>query len=608
MLTRLFIHGLGVWSAARAAGWCLLLAGLLAGCTEQAPPKPEPPKPRYPVQPLRAVPEYLRGTVYELVDSGNKDPYLVSGYGLVVGLMQTGDNRGVPIGVRNFMVTQLSRHGFGSINRELGDITPDRVLADPSTAIVEVYGFIPPGARRGQVVDVFVQAATGSGTRSLARGRLYLTDMYRDGVDPLTPFGKLNVYMRAQGPLTVNPGALADPAGGAGARFALTRATILGGGVCAEDRPLFLRLRQPQVSTSRTIEYVLNNSFSDLTVARAQDEGLIHLLVPARYNGDWEHFLGVAMHTYLAGGEPGFAPVKARQLAAEAVKPDAPLLNISYALEALRAEALPFIRPLYAHADLEVAYAAARAGWCIGDLTAADALLAIARNPASRFRTEAVRALGFAGASTRVDRMLTELLAVDSAPVRIEAYKLLAAHGAPVVFTRPAGDFVVDRVLADGPPLIYASQSGSPRIALFGRSTEVPLPVMLSAMDDHLTISTDPEARMLVIFNRTDPRNPEGQMIASRPDLLELALRLGSGATPSARLSYADVVGILQRLSATRQVAASFVLDTNRAFADEVDSAPPIVEPDGSAPRTPSPTGMPGETTAGNIDARPPAR
>ena len=40
--------------------------------------------------------------------------------------------------------------------------------------------------------------------------------------------------------------------------------------------------------------------------------------VPPKYRGDWEHFTGVVLHTYFST-DSGFAVLKARQLAAEAV-------------------------------------------------------------------------------------------------------------------------------------------------------------------------------------------------------------------------------------------------------------------------------------------------
>ncbi len=569
-----------------------------AGCMDDDPPKREPPKPKYETKPPKTnVPAFLKGTVYELTDADNKEPYLVSGYGLVVGLADTGNNRGTPLAVRNFMIDEMVRHGFGSLNMGLNKMPPERILADTASAIVEVYGLIPPGARQKQQVDVYVQSVTGSETRSLARGRLYLTSLYVNGVDPLNPRGRINAYMKAQGPVFVNPGYLGDAAQSAtAARASLRNGVILGGGLCVADRPIWIRLRQPQLSISRAVEFRITQRFGTKDAARTQDEGIVWAFVPKNFNGDWEHYLGIVMHLYL-NGSPGFAAAKANELAAEAVKPNALLQDISYAWEGLADEALPFIRPLYTHAAPEVAYAAARAGACLGDAAGAEAIMEIARTDGHAFQLNAVRTIGFLPASTRVDRMLTELLSVSNALVRVEAYKILADHGSPVVLSRNVGDqFMVDRVFCDGPPLIYAARSGEPRIALFGKNMNIQLPLMFTAMDEKLTISTNKDQRTLVVFDRTNDRLAAGQSIVSQADVLDLARRLGGAGDEGLRFAYSDVVGILQKLSEKKAIAASFMLQDLVGFETAIENAPPIVEPDGGAPAGRSLTGIPGET------------
>ena len=82
--------------------------------------------------------------------------------------------------------------------------------------------------------------------------------------------------------------------------------------------------------------------------------------------------------------------------------------------------------------------------------------------------------------------------------VRIEAYKILARNGDHSVYTKivaPANDpenekFALDIVDCDAPPIIYASRQGAPRIAVIGRTPDVRLPVMYTALDNRLTISS----------------------------------------------------------------------------------------------------------------------
>src|SRR5690606_27905797 len=107
---------------------------------------------------------------------------------------------------------------------------------------------------------------------------------------------------------------------------------ILNGGQAMIDRPMRLRLRQPQASLSRYIERRIDERFLNSEIAAAKDEALIHFVVPPKYGRDWEHFMNVVTHLYL-DASPQKAPYLAQRLADEAVKPDALLLDISYCWE-----------------------------------------------------------------------------------------------------------------------------------------------------------------------------------------------------------------------------------------------------------------------------------
>src|SRR5205814_1658827 len=110
-------------------------------------------------------------------------------------------------------------------------------------------------------------------------------------------------------------------------------------------------------------------------------------------------------------------------LAAEAVKPGAPLMDISYCWEGIGEESLPVVQKLYTNASADVAFAAARAGAFIGDSSADETMQEIARNDSNPFQLNAVKVLGALPTSPRVDRMLGALLATKNALVRVEAYR-----------------------------------------------------------------------------------------------------------------------------------------------------------------------------------------
>ena len=574
----------------------LLAIMSIGGCTETDQKKPEPLPPRYPTLPPKEnVPEFMKGTVYEMADVTNKDPYPVYGYGLVVGLDGTGDNTGTSLGLRNFMVDEMVRHGFGSQDDRLRNLKPEAVIRDPRCAIVEVWGFLPPGARAGQMIDVSVRAATGSQTKSLARGVLYRTNLYAGQLDPVYPIRRVNTYAAVQGPILVNPGWInIDATTRPSSLSALRRGTVMGGGVVVADRPLKLRVRTPQLRVARAIEMAIDQRFASNGTANTMDEGVVDVFVPQSFNGDWEHFIGVATHLYMVRSAAVTA-AKAKELVAEAVKPNAPLLDISCCLEGLGPDVIPFIEPLYTHGSPEVAFAAARAGAFVGDAVGEEALLEIARSEQHPFQLNAVKALGALPASTRIDRMMGQLLGTKSVLVRIEAYRVLADHASPMIMSRAVrNSFVLDRIISDGANLVYATRSGVPRIAVFGRSVPINLPMMFTAFQSRLSISTGPDRQSIVLFDRTGPRvgGVQGQM---RPDLYELLLRLGGGSDEGFRFGYCELVGILQALSEGRHFEAAFVLQDLPAVQDAIEEAPPIVDPSGRLP-TESPLGPGVET------------
>lgn len=585
----LFATSMGVWVG--------------VGCTETKK-KAEPPPPRYSTLPPREnLPNFMKGTIYEIANIENNEPYPISGYGLVADLMNTGNNAGTPTTVRSYVLDLMLQHklGPGSSDDRFRAIVPESVLQQPQFAIVEVFGFLPPGARAGQRVDVLVRATEKSLTKSLVHGMLWQTDLFEGGVNPLSPNpkGRVNVYMKARGRVFVNPGYMSQgPATQPAGRVNLRSGEIMDGGLVINDRPLWIRVRDPQRRTVRAIEARINQRFENDSTARAQDEGRIWAFVPRQFNGDWEHFVGVVTHLYLSGQTPGTGAIKAKELAEEAVKDKALLQEISYCWEGIGTEALPFIQPLYVHKAQDVSFAAARAGALIGDAAAEEALLDICKSDNHQFQLNAVKIMGELTASPRIDRMLTQLLSTRNALVRIEAYRILAAHQAPVVSSvvfppMESGrepEFIIDRVWCQGPPLIWAARSGVPRIAVFGPGVSLNRPIMFSAMNNGFTISTAPDGRSVLVVDRISKGGSDLVKIQAGLDVCDLLKRLAGEKNEGFRFGYSDLVGILQSLERGRHLGGAFVLQDLPMMQDLIEEAPPIIEPSVVPPAPPGGT------------------
>lgn len=603
----------------RAAAACCaaLCLAALAGCVSQNT-KPGPPK--YEQVDKRPVPPFMRGTLYEITNLQNDNPFLVSGWGLVVNLAGTGGSDQMPNTLKAYMAKELERRGFGSkLMPGYQDISPESVLHDRNNAVVAVYGWLPPGARKGDWFDVTVKAEGEAS--SLARGTLYDTELTINGADPLRPTQKVNVWATSYGPVFVNPAVALhftqNP--DAATKKSLRTGTILAGGQVMADRPLLLRLRQPENRLSRNIEMRVNEYFHQDKVCTAYDLGYCQLWVPKSYNGDWEHFAKLVLHLYVNGSE-AFGRAKARELIEEAEKPGAPLQDISYCLEGLGSYALPAIGPVLADSatPTDVRFAVARAAAYIdGPSEAAERVLHdIAQTPGNSFRLAAVQVLGRIPNSRRVNALLRDLLDSDQTTVRLEAYHILARNGDPAVESRvicsarePTNQkFVLDFVHSHGDPLIYATRSGVPRIAIFGEVPQVTLPLTFGAMDNHLMISSAAVGRDVTLFYR-DAQLRQPIQMSSPPGVADIVARLAGqidDGTGQLDFTYAEVLAILQGLSdqhklrVTRstgeQVAAAFMIQEVPLVRDAIDAAPLLGRgrpQGGEAPRIDAPATQP---------------
>ena len=593
---------------------CLAAAVACTGCS-QGKKKPQIAARYQDVGPKKQLPPYLKGSVFELTELANHVAYPVSAYGLVGSLRGTGDTDAPPA-VRQWMIKEMVRRGVGDSTQGFGHLQAGPMLASPDFAIVRVDALLPPGCRKGDQIDAWVTAMPNE-TTSLAHGVLWGAELKEEGANPYNPSATLDVWAKVAGPILVNPAyaleTTVNPTGPA--KASLRRGTVPAGGTVQADRPLMLMLRQPQHSVARAIERRINdrfqreadrprkNSMVGKVVAEAKDEGRIEFYVPRSYGGDWERFAGVVRNLYM-DSSVAFATKKAGELAEVAVKPKAPLLEISYAWEGLGPPALPFVAKLLSHPDPNVSFAAARAAAFIGDTSygAHETLTRIATTRGHPYQLSAIDVLGRLPGSTKLNQMLRQLLDSPEASVRVKAYEVMAANEDPSLVSHSVRrwedreKFVLDLVPSDGPPLVYATQRGRPRIAIIGRFPVIREQVVFATLGNRLSIATaeaGDEKRPVLAIHYRDPRRRQAVRVMSRPDVAELAARLGGeGFKSDERLdfTYGEVLAILQAMvdrgdivSAARgpdgrALAASFVLQEAPQVIDQIQSAPGIDE------------------------------
>ena len=171
----------------------------------------------------------------------------VLGYGVVVGLKNTGDKQ----------QTLFTNQTLANILQRMGVQTPAGTIIVKNVAAVFVTATLPPFARPGTRLDVTV--ASAGDARSLEGGTLLLTPLY--GADG-------QVYASAQGPLTL--GGFSE-GGGANAKQVNhpTAGRIPNGGLVERDTSLDLHalprvsllLNDPNFRTAEEVANTINQEF-----------------------------------------------------------------------------------------------------------------------------------------------------------------------------------------------------------------------------------------------------------------------------------------------------------------------------------------------------------
>ncbi|MCX8500249.1 MAG: flagellar basal body P-ring protein FlgI [Alphaproteobacteria bacterium] len=207
------------------------------------------------------------------VVEGVRDNQLV-GYGLVVGLANTGDTLNRSIFTRESLIGMLERLGVNA--RTANDEMRTRNLA-----AVMVTATLPPFKRQGSRIDVAV-SLMGDAT-SMQGGTLIATPlMAADG----------EVYAVAQGPVEVSGYAARGQAQSV-VRGVPTSGRIVSGAIVEKEvgyemkqmTNLRLNLRNPDFTTARRISQAINRMTGEAS-AKTLDPTTVEVELPRKYQGD----------------------------------------------------------------------------------------------------------------------------------------------------------------------------------------------------------------------------------------------------------------------------------------------------------------------------------
>lgn len=476
-------------------------------------------------------------------------PQRIERAALVTGLPGTGSDPPPGLQRQSLMADMQSR----------GVVEPNKLLSAPSTALVWVHGYLPPGVQKGDRFDIHVEVPPDNDTTSIANGWLMETRLaemavlgnrVRDG----------HVLGVAEGPLLVDPVSM-----GTLDSKAKLRARVPGGGVSLTSRSIGLILapEHRSVALSKRLGDTINKRFhavikgSKRGVATPKTDRFVELEVPQVYKRNLDRYIRVVRAVAVVeppAGRHARLELLDRQLADPVTAPSAALR-----LEAIGKEAIPTLRKGLESKDAEVRFAAAEALAYLSESVAASHLADAAGSLRSA-RPAALAALGVLDDANGIDA-LQGLLSSVSAETRYGAFHALwqMDSSAPLIRGEKLGDACSLHVLdVTGPPLVHITRSRRPEIVLFG--TEHPLADGLRA-----------EAGPSIVVVIDSGRASISCFVAGQPDQkLDVPARVDAVVRAIVQLggTYPDAVQFLQQASSSRCLDSRLAFDALPTAAD----------------------------------------
>ena len=461
---------------------------------------------------------------------------------LVTGLANTGSDP-PPGPQRQTLLADMQSRGV---------VEPNRVLADPSTSLTWVHGYLPPGVRKGDRFDIYVEVPPDNDTSSLAGGWLMQTrlsemalvgNMIRDGHE-------LGI---AEGPLLVDPVAT-----GTLDSKSRVRARVPGGGIALTERDLGLIIAPEHRSfaMSKRLGDWINRRFHAVIrggrrgVANPRTDRYIELEVPPIYRNNLDRYMRVVQCVAVIEppeGRHARLQLLSRQLADPVTAPAAALR-----LEAVGKDGIPILRQGLESKDEEVRFAAAEALAYLGESIAASHLAEAAVSLRSA-RPAALAALGVLDDANGIDA-LQSLLSSSSAETRYGAFRALWRMDSdlPLVRGERLGDACSLHVIdVKGPPLVHVTRSFRPEIVFFGTEHAIVDGLRAEAGTSIVVVVEGPEATV----SRFVAGAPDQQVSvpALAVDVVRAIVEVGG--------TYPDAVQFLQQASAQRALTSRLAFD-----------------------------------------------
>lgn len=385
-----------------------------------------------------------------------------------VALLTNLDNTGSdppPSELRQSLIAEMQSHDVRQA---------DKILALPTTSMVIVRAFLPPGVQKGDIVDVEVRLPARSESTSLRGGWLMQTRLRQmETVGGTTLRG--NIDGLAHGDVLVD--SVFDRGGD---KIHETRGRVLGGGTSLLSRELGLSINKNDASIriSTLIGKAINQRFFMLDagvkkgVANPERDDYLSLAVAPRYKHNLARYLRVVRNIPLR--ENPLERVQRLQLLEKKLLEPATCALASLQLEAIGSEGIGPLKEGLRSSDPEVRFYSAEALAYLDQPEAAAPLTEAARLH-SAFRWHALTALSTMTHIAALDG-LSDLLHVPSVETRYGAFRAMRTRNPGDPLTRGEAfdkKFRYHVVPTTGEPMIHISRTRVPEIVVFGHQQQL---------------------------------------------------------------------------------------------------------------------------------------
>jgi hypothetical protein len=482
-------------------------------------------------------------TVGDRTTVGNATPVPLGGVGLVTGLEGSGGDC-THDDYRAMLADTLRKQGVRNVNE---------ILNSPNNALVIIDALLPPGASRGDPIDVEVKLPPGSKATSLRGGVLLKCNLYDYAL-------ARDLKEDYKGPQNLLPGHAVAYAEGAvlvgvhgddGMRSKFGR--IWNGGHLRRDYPfaLLMNPNYQQASLTSLITDRINATFQgglrgslDVRIASTKDNLSVALRVPAQYRLNLPRFLRVVRLIPLGDSADmagkGDDHRSYRQKLGDDVLDPARTVIAALRLEALGEKSIPALKQGLESKHPLVRFCSAEALAYLGSPSCGEELAhAVHHYPLFRvFGLTALASLDEAVCHIKLKELVTDDLDDET---RVGAFRALLAlnENDPLIRGELLNDsFWLHRVAPEGKPLVHVSTAKRAEVILFGEAPRLKPPFSFLAGEFAVT-ATEEDTRCTV------SRFPLGGAPARKQCSLELEAVLRTMAELGAQ--YPDAIALLQQ-------------------------------------------------------------